>query len=98
MSRLRSRVGRYCLIDCIVSQWSWRHSMCTQRILPLSWALQPGYHLRLTVTALVEVISLQPRPITCISLAYAGGWMQDVVCHVEWRMVIKLQSTRKWLL
>jgi len=54
-------------------------------------------HLRTTITTLEEIISLPLLPITWISLAYAGGWLWTV-CHVEWRLVIKLQSPWKWLL
>jgi ABC-type uncharacterized transport system fused permease/ATPase subunit len=60
------------------------------------WNLQRGEHSRPTITTLVQVISLPWWPITWISLACTGGWLR-AVCHVEWRVLITLQTTRKWL-
>jgi len=95
--RWRSRAGRCWPMNWIVSRRSWRHSWCTWRWRPLPWELLLENHSRLAITALVEVISLPRWPITWIFLAYAGGWLGNV-CHVKWRMVIKLQSAWKWLL
>jgi hypothetical protein len=97
-SRWGSRAGRCWPIDWNVCQQSWSHSRCTWRRRPLSLELLLVKHLRLAITALVEVISLPRWPIAWILLAYAGGWLRTVVCHVEWRMVIKLRSAWKWLL
>jgi len=93
-----SRAGRCWLIDQIASKWSWRYSRCTWRWLPLSWEPLLGEHLRLAITTLVEVISLSLWPIPGKLLAYTGGCVWTVVCHVEWRMEIKLQSAWRWLL
>jgi hypothetical protein len=97
-SRWRSTAGRCCPIDWIVSGRSWRHSRCTWRRRPVSLELLLGKHLRLAITALVEVISLPRWLITWIPWAYACGWVRTVLCHVEWRMVIKLRSAWQWLL
>jgi len=97
-SRWRSRPGRCWPIDWIVSRRSWRHCQCTWRWRPLSWWQLLGQHLRLAITTLVEVISLRLWPITWKSVACAGVWLWTVVCHVEWRLEIKLWSAWKWLL
>jgi hypothetical protein len=46
----------------------------------------------------VKVTSQPQGPITWKLLAYTGGWLWTVVCHVEWRIVIKLRSAWTWLL
>ena len=91
----RKRARRCWWVDWIVSRRSWRHSGCTWRWRPLSWELLLVKDLRLAITTLVEVIFLPLWPITCISLAFASGWLRTVVCHVEYRMVLKQRSTSK---
>ena len=54
-------------------------------------------HLRPAITTLVEVISWPLWPKTWQSLAGTGAWL-GTVCPVEWRMVVKMRSTWKWLL
>jgi len=94
----RSWAGRCWLIDWMISRRSWRHSWCTSRWWPRSWELRSGEHLRPVITTLVQVISLPQWPITWrISLACAAGRLRTV-CHIEWELVIKLQSGWKWLL
>jgi len=95
--RRSSRAGGYWLIDWMISWRSWRHSRCTWRWRPLSWQLQRGEHLRPAISTLVHVICLRRWPITWIFLARAAGRLRTV-CHVEWRLAIKLRSTMKWLL
>jgi len=92
----RISAGRCCPIDWIVFRSSWRKSQCTWQRPPLSWNMQRGEHLRPTITNLVGVISLPLWPITWISLACAGGWVQTV-SHVECRMEITLWRAWKWL-
>ena len=53
--------------------------------------------MRPTIVNLVEVISLPLWPITCISLACTGGWLQTV-CRVECRVLMKLLSDWKRLM
>jgi len=91
------RAERCWPIDWKVFWRSWRHSRYTWRWWPMSWNLGRGEHLRPTIITLVEVISLLLWPISWKSLACAGGWLRTM-CHIEWRMLIKLRSRCKWLL
>jgi len=97
MSRLSIRAASYWPIVSVLFWRSWRNSRCTWRWWLLSWWLGKGEHLRPTIIALVEVISLPLWPITWVSLTCAAGWLWTV-CHVQWVLVIKLRSAWKWLL
>jgi len=92
--RWSSWAGRCWPIDSIISRRSWRHSGSTWRLRPLSWELGRWEHLGPTITTLVQVTSLPQWPTTWKSLACAAGRLQTV-CHVEWRLVIKLRSAWK---
>jgi len=95
--RWKIRAGRFWLIDWMISRQSWRHSWYTRRWRPLSGELQKGEHLRPAITTLVQVISMPWWPIAWIFLACTAARLWTV-CHGEWRLVIKLQKTWKWLL
>jgi len=97
-SRWRSRAGRWCQIAWIVFWQFWRKSQCTWRWWPLSWKLLLGKHLKLTITTLVKIISWPLWPITWKLLVYAGGWLQTVVCYIQWKIVTNLHSFSKQLL
>jgi len=93
----RRRGGRCWSIDRMTPRVSGRHSRCTWRWQLLSRELRRGEHFRPAITTLVLVIFLPQWPITWISLACAAGRLWTV-CHVEWRLVIKLHRAWKWLL
>jgi len=95
--RWMSQARRCWLIYWMISQVCWRYSRCTRRWRPVSWELRRGEHLRTGITSLVQVISLPRWPITWKSLACAASRLRTV-CHVEWRLVMKLRSAWNWRL
>jgi hypothetical protein len=57
--------------------------------------VQRWEHLTPTITTFVEVISLPLQPISGISMASAGSWLQPV-SRAEWRVLMRLRSTWDW--